>query len=99
MATDPMDTMDTAQRAAEPSGTLGAGLADTARQTVDQVAERSRRTLNRVTDTAADVADRVSAQTNDALAQAARYASAHPLQALGVVLIAGFLVGRLSRRY
>ena len=66
--------------------------------TVQRAVERTHATVDPVADIATDAANRESTQPNDALAQALRYASAHPAGALGAVLIAGFLVGRLSRR-
>jgi ElaB/YqjD/DUF883 family membrane-anchored ribosome-binding protein len=89
--------MDAGQRAAE-RGAVATGTVGTARQAIGDVSARARSTVDQVADAAADVADRVGAQANDALAQALRYTSAHPLQALAVVLAAGFLAGRLSRR-
>src|SRR5205823_1489638 len=94
------ETMDTAPRAASAGGGVAESARDTveqvtgrARETVDQVTDRARKTMDQVADTAAGVADRVSAQASDALAQGVRYGSAHPLQALGVVLLAGFVIG------
>ncbi len=93
-----MDTMETGERAAERGSRVANDLAGSARQAVDQVSERTRRTVNQVADSAADMADRFGSQANDAFGQALRYTSAHPLQALGIVLAAGFIAGWLSRR-
>ena len=92
------DSIDMAQDAAQRAGAFGSELVDSALNTADDIKQRARSTMNDLAGTAADVADRVSTRASDALERGLRYTSAHPLQALGVVLIAGFLVGRLSRR-
>jgi ElaB/YqjD/DUF883 family membrane-anchored ribosome-binding protein len=94
------DTMDSAQAAGTGSGLRESArdAVDTARQTVGQVTDRARNTLDDVADSAAGIADRMSTQASDTLAQALRYTSTHPLQALGAVLLAGFVIGRLTRR-
>ncbi len=94
-----IDTTETGERAVERGSRIADELAGTTRNAVDDVAPRTRKTVDQVAEGAADVADRLGSQANEALEQALRYTSAHPLQALAVVLVAGFVVGRLSRRY
>jgi ElaB/YqjD/DUF883 family membrane-anchored ribosome-binding protein len=98
MAIDTMDSAQTAARSGNELADTAREAVDTARETVDQVAGRARKKIDEVADTAAGVADRVSSQASDTVTQALRYTATHPLQALGAVLLAGFVIGRLTRR-
>jgi ElaB/YqjD/DUF883 family membrane-anchored ribosome-binding protein len=80
-------------------------VADPARSTVDRVSSAAHETVDKLASGAADVADRFSDQARwvseapgRALGTSKSWIQDKPLEAVGVALALGFLIGRLSAR-
>ena len=80
-------------------------MAEPARSTVDRLSSAAHDTVDRLASNATQVADRVSEQTRrvtEAPLQALDYSKSwiqdKPLEAVGVALAVGFILGRLTAR-
>lgn len=80
-------------------------MAEPARSTVDRLSSAAHDTVDRLASNATQVADRVSEQTRrvtEAPSQALDYSKSwiqdKPLEAVGVALAVGFILGRLTAR-
>jgi ElaB/YqjD/DUF883 family membrane-anchored ribosome-binding protein len=79
-------------------------VTETAHQAVDRIAAKAGPAVDRVRDSAADAADALSARIDDLSAMQEELAAtlrdqvrAHPLAVVGIAVLAGMLLGRLSR--
>ncbi|HVF64083.1 MAG TPA: hypothetical protein VNE58_08820 [Casimicrobiaceae bacterium] len=68
---------------------------DQAQNRIDETASKMHDTIDRVHRTAADLTDRVSTDGERMYREACDWVSAHPMQAVGGALLAGYLIGRL----
>lgn len=79
-------------------------VAETAHQAVDRIAAKAAPAIDRMRNSAADAADTLSARVDDLAAMQEELAAtlrdqvrAHPLAVVGIAVLAGMLLGRLSR--
>jgi ElaB/YqjD/DUF883 family membrane-anchored ribosome-binding protein len=79
-------------------------VAQTAHQAVDRIASKAAPAMDRVRNTAADAADSMHAQMDDLSMMQEQWTEsmrdqvrAHPLAVVGLAVLAGMLLGRLSR--
>lgn len=79
--------------------------ADPARQAVDRLSSAAHKTVDRLADGAANVAERFSDQTRrvteapkEALEFSRSWVQEKPLEAIGIALAVGFVIGRLTAR-
>ena len=100
---------DSAARRVDAAGAaLHSGIdkaADPARQAVDRLSSAAHNTVDRLAGSAAQVADRFSEQTRrvteapkEALEFSRSWVQEKPLEAVGVALAIGFVIGRLTAR-
>ena len=79
------------------------GSTGTQKQQIDKIAESAHSAVDRATQTAAQVAERVGekgeewlAMKDDYVDQAREYVKENPLMALGIALAAGYLFGKIT---
>ncbi|HEX6319963.1 MAG TPA: hypothetical protein VFZ84_13995 [Burkholderiales bacterium] len=79
------------------------GSTGTQKQQIDKIAESAHSAVDRATQTAAQVAERVGekgeewlAMKDDYVEQAREYVKENPLMALGIALAAGYLFGKIT---
>jgi ElaB/YqjD/DUF883 family membrane-anchored ribosome-binding protein len=79
-------------------------VAETAHQAVDRIAAKAAPAMDRMRDTAADATEALNARIDDLSAMQEELAAtlreqvrAHPLAVVGIAVVAGMLLGRLSR--
>jgi ElaB/YqjD/DUF883 family membrane-anchored ribosome-binding protein len=100
---------DSAARHVDSAGAaLHSGIdkaADPARQAVDRISSVAHKTVDRLAGGAAQVADRFSEQTRraveapkEALEFSRSWVQEKPMEAVGVALAIGFVIGRLTAR-
>jgi ElaB/YqjD/DUF883 family membrane-anchored ribosome-binding protein len=103
------DSSNSAQRSTDAAGAAMHStidkMAEPARSTVDRMSSAAHDTVDKLASNAANVADRFSEQTRrvtDAPAQALDYSKSwiqdKPLEAVGMALAIGFVLGRLTAR-
>jgi ElaB/YqjD/DUF883 family membrane-anchored ribosome-binding protein len=106
---DPSPSAQPVQRGVESAGAALHStidkVAEPARGTVDRMSSAAHETVDKLASNAAQVADRFSEQTRrvtEAPAQALDYSKSwiqdKPLEAVGVALAVGFILGRLTAR-
>ena len=79
------------------------GSTGTQKQQIDKIAESAHSAVDRATQTAAQMAERVGekgeewlAMKDDYVEQAREYVKENPLMALGIALAAGYLFGKIT---
>ena len=106
---DPSQSAQSVQSGVESAGAAMHStidkMAEPARSTVDRMSSAAHETVDKLASNAAQVADRFSEQTRrvtEAPAQALDYSKSwiqeKPLEAVGVALAVGFILGRLTAR-
>ncbi|HZA94936.1 MAG TPA: hypothetical protein VE421_02285 [Burkholderiaceae bacterium] len=99
-----MGTTGRANQAADRAHSTVDRVAQGAHETVDRLAAKAAPLLDRAKSTAADAQDTLYAKYDDFMAMEEEWAEsardqirAHPLAVVGIALVAGLLIGRLSR--
>ncbi len=99
-----MGTTGKAAQAADRAHSTVDRVAQGAHDTVDRLASKAAPLLDRARTTAADAQDTLYAKYDDFMAMEEEWAEsardqirAHPLAVVGIALVAGLLIGRLSR--
>jgi ElaB/YqjD/DUF883 family membrane-anchored ribosome-binding protein len=77
-------------------GTSGA-TQQRATETIDRIATSAHDTVDRLSARAASMADRMGSSSTQYYDQTREYVHANPMRALGIAVLAGFLLGRLMR--
>jgi ElaB/YqjD/DUF883 family membrane-anchored ribosome-binding protein len=97
-------TTGKANQAADRAHSTVDRVAQGAHETVDRLAAKAAPLLDRAKSTAADAQDTLYAKYDDFMAMEEEWAEsardqirAHPLAVVGIALVAGLLIGRLSR--
>jgi ElaB/YqjD/DUF883 family membrane-anchored ribosome-binding protein len=73
-------------------------MADPARSTVDRVSAAAHQTVDKLSSQASSVAGQLSDQTTRVLDDSKSWIQDKPLEAVGIALAVGYVLGRLSGR-